>query len=432
VSEGHDEAAEQPLQRRGRRVIVNAGFLTALLMLDYLAPLIVLPVLAHVLEHEAGMFSAVAFSMALVQVAVIFTQYGFQFSATQDISIHRDDKAYIAETIGAIYVIQTALFLVVALGIVLFALNSTQYAEHKVLLILCLLPVFGQSFQPIWLFLGIEKMKLVTLSGGFAKSTYILLVLLWVRSPADYIWVPVANGVGQMLAFIVGVWLIYREGLTIKRPSWARVIGLAKMSFSFFLSRVSVAAYTSGSAVLLGIFGVASEVGIFLVAEQLYKGITALFNPIRSAAYPYMAREQDFRFFYRLIAVLTLVGVVGAGVAYWLGPVVIERLFGPQLLGATPIFNVFLLVVLVNVPAGLLGYVYMGAYHRAHWANYTVIAGCTLHLIALTIAGSLGPLDASIIVRLVLMTECGVFVARLLLCVWLARHQSLPQVGSAN
>ena len=349
----------------------NTSALFQLQILNYIFPLILLPFLTRILGLEA--YGVYAFNIAVIQVATIVTDYGFNLSATYEISKNRDRPEYVNDLIGSVYFIKLILLLIVAIVVALFFMIYPKYAEYRLFMLLTIIPIAGMTFQPIWFFQGIEQMKYITIYTCLSKFSYVVLVLLFVRSADQIVRIVLANGVAQVGAAIIGWRLIKRIGYAPRIPDRGFVKKVFNDSRGFFLSRAAASTYTTAGSFYLGLLAAPSQVAIFSASEQLYKAAQNIFTPLIQSLYPFMARKPDYPVFFRtLMGAMFCCSVVCVS-GYFLAPDIIKIVYGENFLGAFPVFNIFLVMLMVTIPSMMLGYPFLGALGKADLANTSVI-----------------------------------------------------------
>lgn len=396
-----------------RKLASNTRALLFLQLANYVLPFILIPFLTRALG--VSVYGVVALGLAMVQLACVITDFGFNLSATHQISSSLEDRVFVRKIVGAVHVCKTLLLVPIVFFILVFLIfQDHKYGEYKVFFWLLLLPVLGQTFQPVWLFQGIERMGFITLFVVVARSSYVALVLVWVDTSADYVWVAIANGVAQITAAVLAVVFMVRLGYAPVWPGWHFVKNTFCNSIEFFWARAAVASYTAGGAFYLGLVSGPTTVACYSAAEQLYKGAQALFQPLSQALYPYMTRNKDLNLFFKILKVVILLSIIGLGTGLLIGKWLLVALFGPEFSESYPVLVVFMLTFCITMPSILFGYPFLGALGDSRSANRSVIIGGMIQVCLLIVIFALGWTDGLVVSGSVMLVESFVLVYRAL------------------
>lgn len=396
-----------------RKLASNTSALLFLQLANYVLPFVLIPFLTRALG--VSLYGVVALGLAMVQLACVVTDFGFNLSATHQISSSSGDKVLIRKIVGAVHVCKGLLLVPIVFFILCFLVfQGHKYGEYKIFFWLLLLPVVGQTFQPVWLFQGIERMGFITLFLVIARSSYVALVLIWVDTSADYLWVAIANGVAQIMAAVLAIAFMLRLGYAPAWPGWHFVKSTFFNSIEFFWARAAVATYTAGGAFYLGLVSGPTTVACYSAAEQLYKGAQALFQPLSQALYPYMTRNKDLNLFFKILKVVVLLSILGLGVGLLVGKWLLIALFGPGFSESYPILVVFMVTFCMTMPSILFGYPFLGALGDSRSANRSVMLGGGIQVCLLIAIFVLDWTDGLIVAGSVMLVESFVLTYRAL------------------
>lgn len=362
-------------------VFKNASALTIMQLANYIVPLLLLPFLTRVLGMEA--FGMVAITLAMAQFAFVLTDYGFSLSATYEISINRDDSGYINKKLSSIFGVKLVLVLLSCLIVLTLPFIIKSYAPYSNFFAIIMIAIFAQAFQPLWLFQGIEKMKNITIYSVLTKIVYALLVVFFVRTPSDAYLVILFWGIAQILGTACALFFIYKEGYKILIPKYLDMISEVRDGAQFFWSRLAVSTYTSLSTVFLGIAGPLHS-AIYAASEQIYKAGQNVTGPINAAMFPYMVKNKDWKFFYKIFFTSLTVLIVGCSIVGIYSKELLSIIFGEEYASANDVLRVFLICVVLNYVSVTFGYSVFGTLGRIDIANKTVILGAIVHVLFLS------------------------------------------------
>ncbi len=394
---------------RSNNVAINAFALFSLRFINMVAPLVVLPYLSRTLGVDG--FGLVMFAISACAIGQLFTDYGFDLSATYHISKQRSNVEYVSKLIGAIFTIKLTLLIVFILLMLLYVL---LWGGHDKLFLVSYIGLNTLSlvFIPTWFFQGIEKVKNVTLYMIVAKLSYVLMVFLFVHSRDDMNQVILALAMSNAVAASIAIYLIYKNGYSISKPSCEMVVDTFKEGTQFFLSRAAVSMYTSANTFLIGALAGTYQAAIYGASEKIYQASQSVTSSIAQALMPHMARSNDMTMLKKVVFLVTLpLGVGCVVVGIWASDIM-ALIFGADFYSAGDLLRLFLLLTVINFIGVNFGYPAFAGLNKIHVANYTVMGGACVQLVCVGSLYYLNDISAINILISVLISETVVMCTR--------------------
>ena len=272
-----------------KRLVGNFFSLSVLQGANYLLPLITLPYLVRVLGPEK--FGLIAFAQAFIMCFNTLTDYGFNLSATREISINRTNKEKVSEIFNSVMIIKLILLVVslVLMSIIVFAFE--KFKKDWIIYYLTFGIVIGQALFPVWFFQGMERMKYITILNITAKLFFTISIFIFIHEVGDYIYVPLINSLGFLVAGILALWIVFKD-FKIKF-FW---VGIEKLIYQLrdgwhiFLSQINVTLFSNSNVLILGLLTNDTAVGYFSAAEKIMRALAGLQVPIVGALFPHIAK----------------------------------------------------------------------------------------------------------------------------------------------
>jgi len=367
-----------------KRLLSNFFSLSVLQIFTYVLPLLTLPYLVRVLGAEK--FGLVMFAQAFIIFFNILVDYGFNLSATREISVNRESKEKLTEIFSSVMSIKFVLigisFAILSLVILLFE----KFSNNNDLYYLTFLWVIGQALFPVWYFQGLEKMKYITIVNITSKLIFTIAIFIFIQDESDYILVPVLNGLGFIIGGLLSLRIVCKDfKQEFKIQSFEVLTFYFKDSSQFFLSRLSSVGYSNINTFLAGILLSPVFVTYYYLADKAVSVILALFTPIVQTVYPYLAKKFNFIFLVKLLSILMIVSLVVISLGYLFSDLISIILFDEINIIFTNLFYVILPIIPISTLYVMLGAPLLLARGFKKEFNLSIIFGFVIHLLLLSI-----------------------------------------------
>lgn len=403
------------LAKTHKTLIENFSYISILQVFILLTPLITYPYLTRVLGTE--LYGLVITAQILASYATIVVKFGFDSVSARHISMWREDKAKLSEIMASILSMRFLLWivsLVIYIGIV-FAIPI--YREHLLLFLYSFGLTLNVLLFPQFFFQGIERMKFITYINLGIQSIFILLIFIAIKSPSDYLLVPLLHSIGYLTGGIASLIIIYKSySLTFKLPTVAQAEYYLKDAFPLFATDAVCTIKDKLGYLLLGVYVSMSDVVIYDVGSKLTSLAVQPLMIINTVIFPKMAKSHNNNY-YRKFGILIFSAIVAIVILIniFLHPIV-HLLLGKDV-PLTPI-RLFLLSPIFLGIGSYIGSSLIVARGYNKYMFYSILVTTSAYILTLAIVFLTG--HANKVMSFIVMTVIA-YLVEMLYRLWVSR-----------
>jgi len=327
---------------------------------NYLVPLITLPYLVRILGPEK--YGLIAFSFAFISYFTVFVDYGFNLSATREISRHRHDHKKVSEIFSAVMFIKLA-FTVTGF-ILLSAIASIwpMLSKEWTLISVVYLVVAGNALFPIWFFQGTEDMRSISVVSIVAKVAVVIGIFWLVHKESDYILAAGLQASSMVIAGLISLIMILgKSKITLVLPDAIQIRTQIREGWHIFTSTAAMTLYTNSNIFILGLITNNVIVGYYSAAEQLVKAAQGLMTPISQAIYPHISKlvdtskEMALKFIHKSFIRIGLLSFSLSFLLFILAEPLVLIMLGDKFIPSIPILRVLAFIPFLVALSNVLG-----------------------------------------------------------------------------
>lgn len=347
-----------------KKLVKNFSALSLIQIGNYAIPLLLIPYLSRIVGVEN--YGHLEYARTLIFYFTVFINYGFDYTATRDISINRFNHQELNKITSEVYVAKIILFIISALILYGCIYFDPSLQEISSLLWGTYLINIGFVLFPMWLFQGLEKIAWVAIINFIVKLSVLSLVFFLLKQKEQYWIYNFLQSISQITIGIVSLVIIrFYFKISFMSIKLKGLLERFKSGFSVFVSMILVTIYSSYSFVVLKSNGSEVDVGIYATAFKLAITIQSIvMQPFSQAFFPHMSIKAktdilDFKKYIKKVSYVILpIMLIFCLFCFVFAETIIAILFGKDYIIATSTFRIMAFLPVFSILANL--YCYQG------------------------------------------------------------------------
>lgn len=343
-----------------KTIVINAGWLGLIQVLNYCLPVLTLPVVAR--AFGPSVFGTLAAINAYAAYVGLIVNYGFNYTGPRNIATARLSAMELSQTVYA--TISAQALLGAASSLVFFVILAflPLTPEYKLISAVILIQVLANSINPQWVFLGLERMGAFALVQLIFRVVAAGIIVYSIRSPRDVPLFVTIHATSALLATVVSFFVLRSYGFRWRTPSFKLVVSTLQEAFRLFISTIAISFYTTTNVLIVTLVLGPSGAGPFALADRIRQATGGLLGPITSAVYPFVCRiahrdetleeKSTKQLFFRLIVIIS--ALLSAALFGFVEPIV-KLVGGDAFSAAVPVLRFMALLPLIIALSNIFG-----------------------------------------------------------------------------
>lgn len=262
----------------------NISYLGIIQIANFILPLVAIP---HIIS-KVGLanYGLISLSQAIAFYLNILVEYGFNFSATKDVSVNRDSINKVNKIFTSVIVLKIVFFIITFFLYAAIIYFIPKLKEEFNLFISGYFIVFGLAIFPIWLFQGLEKLKYITIANVIGKLFMVLSIYTLVKKQSDYTFVMYIYSAGYIVIGFLSLFFALKYNVKFVKVSLGDLKSQLFRGYDIFISSLGISLYRNINILIVSYFTSNESVGIYSLSEKLVKSVQTLINPVTQAIFP--------------------------------------------------------------------------------------------------------------------------------------------------
>jgi PST family polysaccharide transporter len=306
-------------------------------------------------------YGLIGFAAALINYFTILTGYGFNLSATKEISLKRDDREGISAIFSSVMIMKLALLALSLILLLVIVYSFDKFRADADVYLFSFGIVIGNALFPVWLFQGMERMKYITYINLAGRAGLTAAVFVFISDRDGYVLYVILSSATAVLVGIASLVCALKVfNIRFVLPTFGELRRQAIEGWYVFVSSISIVLYTSSTTFILGLLTNNTVVGYFTGADKIRQAIQGLFAPVFQTLYPYVnklahdSKAKALEFMGKEVLYLGLVGSFICLLVFINAEFLIGVILGKEYSASVVLLRILAFIPVLNILGNIL------------------------------------------------------------------------------
>ncbi|MCF6168476.1 oligosaccharide flippase family protein [Lutibacter sp.] len=301
--------------------IENALSLFSVKAIDLILAILLIPYL--ILKVGIVNYGKYAFALSLVLLLVNITNYGFNLTAVRELARYGKDSKKLNKLFNEVFSVKLYLTGFVLLLLLLLTIVVPSFAAYKLVYIFASFLIVGDLFSLRWFFMGLEKMKYIPAIYLGGTLLYVLLVVIFIKQPADFEYIILLEGIGLFIANIISFsYIVLEYKIKFQLLSFAQVKNYVYTNWSSFINLFIPSMLSNTAIFMVGLFSIPVNVSIIQLGVKVSNAFATV-NAVFTKVF-YAMVNRKIQIMRQSFNVLLVIGVLLSVVMFFSADIVIK------------------------------------------------------------------------------------------------------------
>lgn len=275
-------------------VFRNFVYLNLTQVINYIFPFVTFPYVSRIFSQDN--YGLIITATAFASYLGLFTDFGFNLSATRDIAKEaKENSLAINRIFNSVITAKIVLYFVFLIPLCGFIFISDKYSRHASIFMWYFAGVFGNLLFPTWYFQATNNMQNIAKFNLLSRVLGVLLLFLIVRNNDDLLNFAIMNAVISLIIGVLAIYIViskYHIHLKLSFKFTALLVTI-KEGFASFTAVLLISFYTTFNSLLLSWFCGYKDVAIYGVADKIIGIVLTVQGALIQAVYPSITAEEQ-------------------------------------------------------------------------------------------------------------------------------------------